>query len=235
MTTPNINTHTPNDPHVALTAATGKKNTLTPKAKSTSKTTAELVTEDATAGLEAATAALHSVMMGEMAAAGEAAAVSPQALLIYSDKFTLISDAFKPEFVKGIELPKIIMKKVREDQQAVEEKSSIMVYLNVTMDNIRSGCFKQLYKAARKGPIKLELQWNDEEPEAEDKASAKTASSSKKKSAPVEEKDPLSIWKFEGARIQALDFGTAVCKRPDINRILIEVTFESVEIDGISL
>jgi len=206
----------------------------------TEKTGAELVTEDATAGLEAATAALHSVMMGELGAA--AGAEAPPAPLIYSDKFTLFSDAFRAESVKGMELPKIIMKKVRDDQQAIHEKSSIMIYLNVTAENIRNGCFKQLYKASKKGPIKLELHWTDEpsseEEDAEEAGPAKkkqTKSAAKAHATAMEDKEPLSVWKFEGARIQALDFGTAVCKRPDINMLGIEVTFENVEIDGISL
>lgn len=142
------------------------------------------------------------------------------AALIYSDKFVLISDAFKPEAVKGIELPKMILKKTRDDEQTIQEKSVIMVYLDITMDAIKGNCFQQLYKAARKGPIKLQLKWLDE----------KEASSSN-----PSDSDGLSTWKFEGARIHGIDFGNAMVKRPEINMVSIEITYDNISIDGITL
>jgi hypothetical protein len=142
--------------------------------------------------------------------------------LIYSDKFRVISDAFQPEFVAAIDLPKMILKKMRDDEQTINEKSVIMVYLSVTQENIKKGCFEQLYRAARKGPIKMQLVWLDG-----------PKSSSKKKAS--SEPEELSVWKFEDARIHGIDFGTAMVKRADINMITVEITYNNVSIDGVSL
>lgn len=149
-------------------------------------------------------------------------AVPGQPLLIHSDKFRVVSDAFLPEFVTALELPKMILKKTREDEQTINDKSVLMVYLSVTRENIKKGCFQQLYKAARKGPIKLQLVWLDEP----------TATKSKTTSLESEE---LSVWKFEDARIHGIDFGNAMAKRADINMITVEVTYNNVSIDGVSL
>lgn len=135
--------------------------------------------------------------------------------LIYSDNFVLLSDAFAPQFVKGIELPKILFKKIREDEQVFSERSVLMIYLNNTSAAIKAGLHKQLFKATKKGPIKLELRWVEETKDGKNT-------------------EETSIWKFTGARIQGIDFGTAIYKRPDINSVAIEVSYENLEIDGIS-
>lgn len=152
----------------------------------------------------------------ELLQASELLTESPP--MIYSDKFAILSDAFRPEFVKGIELPKMILKKTREDEQAIQDKSVVMVYLNVTMESVKGGCFKQLYKATRKGPIKLHIKWLDE-----------------KEGVDPSEAEGLSLWKFENARIHGIDFGDAMSRRPDINSVSIEITYDNISIDGISL
>lgn len=150
----------------------------------------------------------------------QAGAVPGQQPLIYSDQFRVVSDAFQPEFVTALELPKMILKKTRDDEQTINDKSVLMVYLSITNDNIKKGCFQQLYKAARRGPIKLQLAWL----EAVDKTKETK-----------QEPEELSLWKFEGARIKGIDFGNAMAKRADINMVTVEVTYENIIIDGISL
>ncbi|MFA6049726.1 MAG: hypothetical protein WC761_00745 [Candidatus Paceibacterota bacterium] len=130
--------------------------------------------------------------------------------IVYSDIFVLLSDAFSHKFVKGIELPKILFKKVRDDEQAFSDKSVLMIYLDATIEAVKGQCHKQLFKAAKKGPIKLEIKWLSDDG-----------------------KEELSHWKFGDCRIQGIDFGTAVYKRPDINSIAIEVSYENLEIDGV--
>jgi len=166
--------------------------------------------------MELTEAQQHQLMLQAAAAMG-----GEQPPMIYSDKFAVISDAFQSKFVKGVELPKIIFKKTREEEQTVQDKSVLMVYLDMTVDNVKAGCLSQLYKMAQKGPIKLQIRWLTEE-DADGPA-------------PEDADEPLSVWKFEGARIHGIDFGNIVRKRPDINMISIEIIYDSVTIDKITI
>lgn len=150
-----------------------------------------------------------------------AAALGENPPMIYSDKFVVISDAFQSKFVKGVELPKMIFKKTREDEQTIQDKSVLMVYLDMTVENVQGGCLSQLYKTAQKGPLKLQIKWLTEE----DADSAN----------PEEAEEPLSVWKFEGARIHGIDFGNIVRKRADINMVSVEITYDTVNIDKIAI
>lgn len=137
--------------------------------------------------------------------------------MIYSDKYIVVSNAFESSAIRGIELPKMIFRKVREGEQTVQEKSAIMVYLDVTQENIKAGLFKRLHKAASQGDIDLEIKWL-----SETDMSASNPS-------------PLSHWKFFGAKIHGIDFGNMMAKRPDINMVSIEISYASLSIDGIHI
>lgn len=139
--------------------------------------------------------------------------------MIYSDKFSVISDAFTSESVKGIELPKMIFKGFKTGQ-ALQDKSAIMVYLDVTQATVKEKLFERLFKACKKTEIGLTLKWLVEK---------------EKNVQDVVEVEEASVWKFEGACIHGVDFGNVMTKRPDINMISIEISYTALSIDGVSI
>lgn len=132
---------------------------------------------------------------------------------IYRDNFMIVSDAFDYKHVKGIDLPKVIFDRtVKHKSQVVFEKSVVLIYLNVTAANVADGCFAKLWKSSSKGEITLKVVWVDPNTGTES-----------------------SVWKFAGARIQALDFGNAAYQRPDINAITVQVEYDCLDIDNLTI
>ena len=69
--------------------------------------------------------------------------------------------------------------------------------------------WKSLMETCKKDNIALSIDWLD----------AKGAKS--------------STWKFGGARVQGLDFGSAAYERPEIAEAAIEIFYDTINIDGI--
>jgi len=132
----------------------------------------------------------------------------------YSDKFLLNCEGLDSYRIKSIELPKMIFMR-HKNEQSIKEKSSFMVYFYAAMagdseDKTRAPYpWKSLMEACKKDTIALSIDWLD----------AKG--------------DKSSTWKFGGARIQGLDFGSAAYERPELAEAAIEIFYATINIDGI--
>lgn len=131
----------------------------------------------------------------------------------YSDKFVCNCEGLEAFRVKSIELPKMIFMR-HKDGQSIKEKSSFMIYfysaLTMTNDDGRALYpYKSLMETCKKNSINLSIDWLD----AEGKKNC--------------------TWKFGGARVQGLDLGSAAYERPEIAEAAIEISYDTINIDGI--
>ena len=140
---------------------------------------------------------------------------------VFKDHFLAESDAWDTTLVRGIDLPKMLFKQTKYEQ-ACHERSVVMVYVESNPEAIQNNQFLNLFKASTKGEIKFRISWT-------------SPPSPKKKKGSSDDREIYSTWTFEGARIQGLDFGTAEAERPMPNVIAIEVAYNNLKIDGISL
>jgi len=131
----------------------------------------------------------------------------------YSDKFVCNCEGLDGFRVKSIELPKMIFMR-HKDGQSIKEKSSFMIYFYsaLTMPNEDGRApypYKSLMEACKKNNITLSIDWLN----AEGKKNC--------------------TWKFGGARVQGLDLGSAAYERPEIAEAAIEISYDTINIDGI--
>lgn len=131
----------------------------------------------------------------------------------YSDKFICNCEGLDGFRVKSIELPKMIFMR-HKDGQSIKEKSSFMIYFYsaLTMSNDEGRAlypYKSLMETCKKNSINLSIDWLD----AEGKKNC--------------------TWKFGGARVQGLDLGSAAYERPEIAEAAIEISYDTINIDGI--
>lgn len=132
---------------------------------------------------------------------------------VYSDKFVCNCEGLDGYRVKSIELPKMIFMR-HKDGQSIKEKSSFMIYFYsapaATNDEGRALYpYKSLMETCKKNNITLSIDWLDFEGKKH------------------------CTWKFGGARVQGLDLGSAACERPDIAEAAIEISYDTINIDGI--
>lgn len=131
---------------------------------------------------------------------------------VMTDLYRAVSDAWDSEFVKVLDLPKMLLRQTK-NEQICHDRSVVMVYLQSTPESVANGQHKKLFMAAAKDEIKFGLNWLN----------------------PADKDEVCSKWVFEGARIQGLDFGSAATERPEPNMITVEVAFNNLKIDGISI
>lgn len=129
---------------------------------------------------------------------------------VYSDRFIVKCEAIEAFRIKNVELPKIIFAQ-HKNTQSIKEKSTILVYF-YTMPHENGNklyAWKQLFEAAKKNSIKLSIKWLNEKDNVE------------------------SDWIFNGARIQGIDFGNASYEKPEPSEGAIEISYDTINIDGI--
>lgn len=131
----------------------------------------------------------------------------------FADAFIVETDAFDARAVYSIELPKMLFKPSSSDSQLVKEKSSIMITLVSIPESIEDGLFKTLLLATKKNKISLAIKWIG-----------------------IPDGDVLSTWKFVNPRIAAIDMGTcAYEEREDPMQVLVEVEYDSLNVDGVEV
>jgi hypothetical protein len=130
------------------------------------------------------------------------------------DPFLAVSDVFMETWVDSIELPKMTLRSVGQKQQTVKEKSTVLVTLEVTEDSLAQKIHSTVLSNAKKDNVKLDIYWLD----------PKT----------VEHENPkiLSTWKFLGAKVVAIDFGSAEYERKEKSLVSVEFEFKNINIDG---
>ena len=131
----------------------------------------------------------------------------------YSDKFVCNCEGLESFRVKNIELPKMIFLR-HKNEQSIKEKSSFMIYFySALTNNSPNGKsiypYKSLMETCKKNTIELSIDWLDVEG------------------------NKNCTWKFGGARVQGLDLGSASYERPDISEAAIEISYDTINIDGI--
>lgn len=132
----------------------------------------------------------------------------------YSDKFVLNFEGLEPFRVKSIELPKMIFMR-HKSEQSIKDKSTFMIYFYsaLTMVPEETGRapypWKLLMESCKKKTLEVSIDWLD--------------AFGKKN----------SVWKFGGARVQGLDLGAAAYERPEIAEAAIEVSYDTINIDGV--
>ncbi|NBP57084.1 hypothetical protein EBU71_11240 [bacterium] len=126
----------------------------------------------------------------------------------FSDRFLLKVEGIESFRVKNVELPKIIFSQ-HKNIQSIKEKSTIMVYFYTIPHETEGYPWKSLFQAAKKNNIKCAIDWIDEKEKV------------------------VSEWVFNKARIQGLDLGNAAYEKPAPSEGAIEISYESINIDGV--
>lgn len=126
--------------------------------------------------------------------------------IIYSDRFILTCDNIEAFRVKGIELPKMLFLQHR-NTQTIKEKSNLMVYLYTIPKEDYP--YKKLFEACKKESIKFNIKWLDEKGNIS------------------------SEWSFGSARIHGIDFGNAIYERSELPEAALEISYQTINIDGI--
>lgn len=131
----------------------------------------------------------------------------------YNDKFICNCEGLESFRVKSIELPKMIFIR-HKSGQSIKEKSSFMIYFYSALtathaDGAAPYPYKAIMEICKKDNIALSIDWLD----TNDKKSC--------------------TWKFNGARVQGLDLGSAAYERPDIAEAAIEISYDTINVDGI--
>lgn len=128
--------------------------------------------------------------------------------LTFSDQFIAQIENIKPFRIKSVELPKIIFTQ-HKNTQSIKEKSTIMVYVYTMPVEDQLYTWKELFQAAKKNTINFSIKWLDEKGKTE------------------------SEWAFGGARVQGIDLGNAAYEKPQPSEGAIEISYDTVNIDGI--
>lgn len=130
--------------------------------------------------------------------------------VVYSDRFVLVCEGIEPFRVKAVELPKIIFAQ-HKNSQSIKEKSTVMVYF-YTMPADKGNQlypYKQLFEACKKNVVKVSIKWLDEKGNIS------------------------SEWVFGGARIQGIDFGSAAYEKAEPSEGAVELSYQTINVDGI--
>lgn len=131
---------------------------------------------------------------------------------LFRDNFEIISDAFDSSVVVRAELPKMAFKTHSNKEQSNKEKTTLMIGLKNTAETIKNGLHKKLFQAAKRDRIQLDINWLSQD-------------GTKK----------ISVWKFDYAKIFSIDFGYIAEIRPEENFIILEIEYNSLTIDGITI
>lgn len=151
---------------------------------------------------------LGGLSMADLAEmAGSANGVPP-------DPFLAISDVFQESWVNSIELPKMMLRSTGQKAQTVKEKSTVLVHLENTKENIEQKMHSKVLSGAKKDSVRFDIYWLDPET--------------------VEDENPkvLSTWKLLGAKVVAVDFGSAEYERKETSLIAVEFEYDNINIDG---
>lgn len=129
---------------------------------------------------------------------------------VFTDRFVLQFEGIDPFRIKNVELPKIIFAQ-HKNSQSIKEKSTVMVYF-FTMPADKGNNlypYKQLFESCKKNVVKVSIKWLDEKGNVS------------------------SEWVFGGARIQGIDFGSAAYEKPEPSEGAVELSYQTINIDGI--
>lgn len=129
---------------------------------------------------------------------------------VFTDRFVLQFEGIEAFRIKNVELPKIIFAQ-HKNSQSIKEKSTVMVYF-YTMPAYKGNNlypYKQLFETCKKNVVKVSIKWLDEKGNVS------------------------SEWVFGGARIQGIDFGSAAYEKPEPSEGAVELSYQTINIDGI--
>jgi hypothetical protein len=129
---------------------------------------------------------------------------------VFTDRFVLQFEGIEAFRIKNVELPKIIFAQ-HKNSQSIKEKSTVMVYFYTMPADKGNNLYpyKQLFETCKKNVVKVSIKWLDEKGNIS------------------------SEWVFGGARIQGIDFGSAAYEKPEPSEGAVELSYQTINIDGI--
>jgi hypothetical protein len=129
---------------------------------------------------------------------------------VFTDRFVLQFEGIEAFRIKNVELPKIIFAQ-HKNSQSIKEKSKVMVYFYTMPADKGNNLYpyKQLFETCKKNVVKVSIKWLDEKGNIS------------------------SEWVFGGARIQGIDFGSAAYEKPEPSEGAVELSYQTINIDGI--
>lgn len=129
---------------------------------------------------------------------------------VFTDRFVLQFEGIEAFRIKNVELPKIIFAQ-HKNSQSIKEKSTVMVYFYTMPADKGNNLYpyKQLFETCKKNVVKVSIKWLDEKGNVS------------------------SEWVFGGARIQGVDFGSAAYEKPEPSEGAVELSYQTINIDGI--
>lgn len=131
-----------------------------------------------------------------------------------SDVFLVASDVLNESWVASVELPKMTLRSVGGNQQTVKDKSTILVHLENSNQNIAEKMHAKVLSGAKKDNVKLEIYWLDPETLQHENPKA------------------ISVWRFSEAKVTGIDFGSAEYERTEKPILTIEFEYKNINIDG---
>jgi hypothetical protein len=153
-----------------------------------------------------------------------------------SDLFKLESDVFFNEHLNNIILPKFIMKPTN----GVEEKSTLVLTYKA---NHNPSVFKMILLASKNGVKKFAIHFKDSDSEFVEEEDNLVVDDDNDLDEDVDEMDSVeeynesdskvSVWTFTNVRVHGVDFGYVATRRTEPANVSVELSFDSVSIDGI--
>lgn len=121
---------------------------------------------------------------------------------VTTDFFSLESDVFSNENLNSVVLPKFLMSMTK----VVSEQSLLLLTYKASH---KPNVFRMVLEASKKGVKKFLIHFKE-----------------------TEEDDIISTWSFEGVRVHAVDFGYVTNQRTEPAVVSVELSYDSISIDG---